>query len=218
DLGSLGIGSPIYFRRLQVGQVIGYNLADDGKTIQLKIFVDRRYEKYVTAETRFWNASGIDVSFGAGGLDVRTQSLVTLLAGGLAFDTPSFAQSNAPAQANAVFTLYSDQAKAMKAPPAVTARYVLYFTESLRGLSVGAPVTWFGLPAGEVTDVGLDFNPKTRNVRGRVEMVSYPERLIAHLKPQEKAAGELIKRSIQERHELIRTLVEQRGFRAQLRS
>lgn len=218
DLGSLGIGSPIYFRRLQVGQVIGYTLSGDGKAIQIKVFVNAPYDKFVNPETRFWNASGVDVAVGAGGVDVRTQSLVTLLAGGLAFDTPSFAAKPTPAGANTVFTLYSDQAKAMKAPESVAAHYVLYFNESLRGLSVGAPVTWFGLPAGEVTDVGLDFDPKTLTLRGRVDVVSYPERIVARLNRKQAAEGEAIELNVQRRHAFIRTLVEQRGLRAQLRS
>ena len=69
DLGSLGIGSPIYFRRLQVGQVIAYDLSSDGKAMDIKIFVNSPYDKYVNPGTRFWNASGINVSVGAGGVD-----------------------------------------------------------------------------------------------------------------------------------------------------
>ena len=218
DLGSLGIGSPIYYRRLQVGQVIGYNLASDGKGVEIKTFVNAPYDKYVTSETRFWNASGLDVSVGAGGVDVRTQSLVALLAGGLAFDIPPFAPQGEPAAANKVFTLYRDQSTAMKAPESIGARYVLYFTESLRGLSVGAPVTLLGLPAGEVTAVGLDFDPKTMNVRGRVEIVSYPERVITRLNAKEAVASERIAQSMQGRRAILQRLVEQRGLRAQLRS
>ena len=88
NLGSLGIGSPIYYRRLPAGQVIAYNLATDGKGVDIKIFVNSPYDTYVNSDTRFWNASGLDVSLGAGGVDVRTQSLVALIAGGLAFDAP----------------------------------------------------------------------------------------------------------------------------------
>jgi paraquat-inducible protein B len=95
---------------------------------------------------------------------------------------------------------------------------VLYFTESLRGLSVGAPVTLLGLPAGEVTKIGVDMDPKTMNIRGRVDIVSYPERLVAHLTGTQKAVGEAMERSVQQRHALVRTMVEQRGMRAQLRS
>jgi paraquat-inducible protein B len=218
NLGSLGIGSPIYYRRIQVGQVIAYNLASDAKHVEIKIFVDAPYDKYVNSETRFWNASGLDVSLGADGVDVRTQSLVALLAGGVAFDTPAFISKIEPVAANAVFTLHRDQPAAMKQPESLATRYVLYFTESLRGLSVGAPVTLLGLPAGEVTKIGVDMDPKTMNIRGRVDIVSYPERLVAHLTGTQKAVGEAMERSVQQRHALVRTMVEQRGMRAQLRS
>src|SRR5262249_1509321 len=218
NLGSLGIGSPIYYRRIQAGQVIGYDLASDSKQIDVKIFVNSPYDRYVIPETRFWNASGIDVSVGAGGVDVRTQSLVALLAGGLAFDTPPFASQAEPAAANTVFPLYNDQATAMKQPEKLSKRYVLYFTESLRGLSVGAPVTFLGLPGGEVPAVGLDLDPATFNIRGRVEVVIYAERLIARLSRQQAATGETFERSEEERRAFFERMVEQRGLRAQLQS
>ncbi len=125
DLGSLGIGSPIYYRRIQAGQVIAYDLGSDGKQVDIKIFVNSPYDRYVNSGTRFWNASGIDVSVGAGGLDVRTQSLVAVLAGGLAFDTPPIAVKAEPVAANTVFTLYADQTTAMKQPDTIAAHYVL---------------------------------------------------------------------------------------------
>jgi len=90
NLGSLGIGAPVYYRRLQAGQIIAYDLSADGRGIDLTVFVNSPYDQFVTAGTRFWNASGLDVSVGAGGVEVRTESLVALIAGGLAFDTPPF--------------------------------------------------------------------------------------------------------------------------------
>jgi len=218
DLGSLGIGSPIYYRRLQAGQVIAYDLAGDGDVVDVTIFVNAPYDRYVNPNTRFWNASGVDVSAGAGGLSVRTESLVALLAGGIAFDTPSWAAKAQPAAARTVFTLNSDRATALKQPDAVSARYVLYFTESLRGLSLGAPVTLLGLPAGEVTAIGLDLNSTTKSLRGRVEIVSYPERLLSRLQQGQAGLGQALLKSTAERHALIQYLVEQRGLRAQLRS
>jgi len=218
NLGSLGIGSPIYYRRLQAGQVIAYGLAADGTRIEITIFVNAPYDKYVNTGTRFWNASGVDASIGAGGVEVRTQSLIALIAGGLAFDTPPFVATAEPAAANTVFTLYTDQATALKQAEAISTHYVLYLNESLRGLSVGAPVTLFGLPAGEVTAVGLDLDPATLRIRGRVDLVSFPERLVASLRAKQTAGGEALIRSAQQRHVLMQRLVEQRGLRAQLRS
>jgi paraquat-inducible protein B len=216
DLGSLGIGSPVYYRRFQAGQVIAFDLAADGKAVDLKIFVNAPYDKYVNPGTRFWNASGVDVSVGAGGVNVRTESLVALIAGGIAFDTPSFAPKAEPAAAKTAFTLSGDRATAMKQPDVIAQRYVLYFNESLRGLSVGAPVTLLGLTGGEVTAVGLALDKE--NIRGRVEIVAYPERLVAHLAKAQAATGQAIVQSEQERRKFFQYMIEQRGMRAQLRS
>jgi paraquat-inducible protein B len=218
SIGSLGVGSPIYYRRLQAGQVIAYNLAADGRSVDLKVFINAPYDQYVTPGTRFFNASGIDVSVGAGGVDVRTESLVALIAGGIAFDTPPFAAGGGPAAADTVFTLFGDRTTAMRQPEAAASHYVLYFNESLRGLSMGAPVTLLGLSTGEVTDVGLAIDPITRTLKGRVEVVSYPERLIERLGAREQKAAEAVEGNLRERHELLQRMVEQRGLRAQLRS
>ena len=218
NLGSLGIGSPIYYRRLQAGQVIAYELARDGKGLEIKVFVNAPYDQYVNPGTRFWNASGLDVSIGAGGLEVRTESLVALLAGGIAFDIPPFAVQSDPAAPDTTFTLYGDKTTAMKQPESVAARYVLYFNETLRGLTVGAPVTLLGLTAGEVVDVGFDIDPAVSKIRGRVEIISYPHRLTARLRSKEAAIGKLLDHSVQQRHAFMQRLVEQRGLRAQLRS
>ena len=186
-LGSLGVGTPIYYRRLNVGQVTGYALAPDGQSVEATIFVHAPYDKYVTTNTRFWNVSGVNVTLGADGVVVRTESVAALLAGGVAFDVPEFATSGAqPAPANSEFTLYRYRGIAMKEPDPVERRYVLYFNESVRGLSTGAPVTVFGLQVGEVTDVGLTYDPKKQVFRPRVIITFFPERLVAQLPTGER--------------------------------
>jgi len=218
DLGGLGIGSPIYYRRLPVGQVIGYDLAPDGKAVDVTVFVNAPYDKYVYSETRFWNVGGLDLSVGAGGVDVRTESLVALLAGGLAFDTFAFSARVEPAAANAVFTLYADRATAMKQYSSTARRYVLHFSESVQGLSAGAPVTFLGLPAGEVTEVGLAYDARAADMRPRVEVTLYPEQLLARLPPGQDAAFKALGKRADKGNGLFRRLVEERGLRAQLRS
>ncbi len=216
DLGSLAVGSPIYYRRLPVGQVIAYDLAADGKSVQIKVFVNAPYDKYVTSETRFWNASGLDVSVNANGVDVHTESVAALLVGGLAFDKPSFSSQAAGAAANSVFTLYRDRSTAMKVPDPVARRFVLHFRESLRGLAVGAPVTFLGLPAGEVASIGLSFDAAKADIRPRVVISFYPERLIASTEQGASLRAQDEDKS--KRDLLLKRLIEERGLRGQLRS
>jgi paraquat-inducible protein B len=116
NLGSLDYGTPIYFRRIQVGQVTSYRLEDDGRGLTVQIFVKAPYDRFVKPETRFWQASGLDVSLNADGLNVQTESLTSLLIGGLAFDTPTDDAEADPAAADTTFELFGDQATAMKAP------------------------------------------------------------------------------------------------------
>ena len=219
-LGSLGVGSPVYYRRLIVGQVVAYSLAADGKSVEVTIFVDAPYDKYVTAETRFWNASGIDVSVGADGVDVRTESLVALIVGGVAFSIPDFLTPGEPAPANAKFTLYRNQVIAMKQPDPVERRYVLYFNESVRGLSVGAPVTMLGLRVGEVTDVGLAFDPKKLVFHPRVLITFFPDRIVSLLSGQQRTATakSIAEMDGQARLRMLRRIVDERGLRGQLRT
>jgi paraquat-inducible protein B len=215
NLGSVGIGSPLYFRRLNVGRVIGYDLAKDGRSLEIKVFVNSPYDQQVMSQTRFWHASGIDVSLGANGLSVQTQSVVSMLIGGIAFETPTSVPDSKPAAEGTVFALYSDRAAATKEKEAIVVHYVLYFQGSLRGLSVGAPVSFLGLPVGEVTAVGLEYDPKTDDARQRVDVAFYPSRFLEHVK--KSAAAEQKAQSEEGRHAFVQRMID-RGFRAQLRS
>jgi paraquat-inducible protein B len=218
DLGSLGVGAPIYYRRLTVGEVAAYALAADGDGIDITVFINTPYERFVTAETRFWDASGIDLSLNAEGLELRTQSLVSVLAGGLAFDTPAFATAQEPAPENAVFTLYDSSATALRQPDPIARRYLLY-PESAQGLAMGAPVKLLGLSAGEVVEVGAALDPETQRIRPRVVITFFPERLIARLTPDQAAMGRaLADEDPAARLKTIRHQVEDLGLRAQVQS
>src|SRR5277367_1473102 len=187
SLGSIGVGAPIYYRSISVGEVESYQLAADGKSIEATIFIDAPYDKYVSSATRFWNASGIDVTAGANGVQIRTESIISVLVGGIGFDVPDFILPGGPVAANTEFPLYSSRVMAMTVPDPIERHFVLYFNESLRGLSVGAPVTLFGLTVGRVAEVSLSYDPATLALRPRVLVTFYPERLRANLTPKDRA-------------------------------
>jgi paraquat-inducible protein B len=215
SLGSIGVGAPVNYHSLTVGQVEAYALAPDGKSIEATIFVNKPYDKYVTPQSRFWNASGVDISMGANGFDIRTESLISALVGGLAFDVPDFLAATGPAPENTQFLLYQTHALAMTQPETEERHFVLHFDESLRGLAVGAPVTLFGLTVGRVTDVGVEYNPVTLGLRPRVLFTFYPGRLSSDM-PGHEADRTLANMSTEERAKVLRHLVEDKGLRAQL--
>lgn len=211
DLGSIDVGSPVYFRRVRVGQVVSAVLDAEGRGVTFRAFVNHPHEQYVTTASRFWNASGIDLSLDARGLRLETQSLLSIAIGGVAFEEPPDAQPGTPAGAEAEFTLHESREAALRQPPQLRDRFILYFDQSVRGLGVGAPVDYRGVVIGDVARVSLDYNRARASLRPAVEINIYPERLAASLR-EPGAAQEP-----GERRAMWRRFIE-RGLRAQLRT
>jgi paraquat-inducible protein B len=216
DLGSLDIGSPVYYRKIPVGQVVTYTLNSEGKGVDIEVFIHSPNDTFVTENTRFWNASGIDINVGANGFAVKTESLSTLLVGGIAFRAPDYSPNDVAAADDKDFELFADQQAAL-APPNGKAQYmVLRFDQSLRGLKVDAPVEFLGMEIGRVVGINLDFDAKKRTFPLNVGIVIYPQRLGQAYKkmltefkhdPNDEAAG----------IRLLGTFVDN-GLRAQARS
>jgi paraquat-inducible protein B len=163
-LGSLSLGSPIFFRDLTVGTVLGWDQSDLLKGVTVSAFVRAPFDKYVHEDSLFWNASGVALKFASGGVRVEIESMRALLLGGIAFDTP--ADSKAPlAKANEQFSLYANKDAATSAGFGRHMEFVSYFTGSVAGLEAGADVTFHGLQIGEVTEVGLVYDPKADRVK-----------------------------------------------------
>ena len=177
DLGSLDVGSAVYYRGVTAGRVTSIDLTADGKAIVVGVFIESPYDRWVNAETRFWNASGVDLTFDAGGLKLQTQSVITLLLGGISFESRPEHASLEPAPAEAQFHLWNNRAEALKARENVVEAYVMVFEQSVRGLAVGAPVDFRGVEVGEVRQIDLDFDREKVAFRTAVTVYLYPERL-----------------------------------------
>jgi paraquat-inducible protein B len=209
DLGSLDVGTPLYFRRIQVGQVVSYDLDKGGTGVTFTVFVTAPYDQYVRANTRFWNASGIDLTMDASGLKLQTQSVVSILVGGIAFQTLDEKGKAPPSSPNTAFTLFANRDEAMKHRDTISQDYLLVFKESVRGLSVGAPVDFRGMTIGEVTGINVEFDQRKKEINMLVAIRYYPERL------RSRAVGPLP--SLKEHEAMISKMVEG-GLRAQLKS
>ena len=212
DIGSLDIGSPVFFRRFQVGEVTAIQLDPDGKGVTAHVFIRSPNEKYVTRNTRFWQASGIDVTIDGSGVKVSTQSLASVVVGGIAFQNPP-SEASAPAAANSTaFMLFDDERMAMKRAEGQLEKYIAYFTDSIRGLNVGAQVEFRGYVVGEVRAIEMEFDRDTRDFRFPVEFVLYRDVLPARIARADKDG------KTTDPDELYARAIEKRGLRAQLRS
>jgi paraquat-inducible protein B len=177
DLGSLDVGSPVFHKRTPVGRVVGYTLDPDRDELSLKIFIEAPYQRLVTRDSRFWNASGIDLTLNSSGLSVNTQTLASILAGGIAFDSPPGAPRGAPAPANTLFRLFADGRSALAPPDGEPVAVTMVFDQSARGLAPGAVVDLLGIDIGRVRSVALQYDGLRKRFPVEVVADLYPLRL-----------------------------------------
>jgi paraquat-inducible protein B len=199
-LGSISLGSPVFFHDISVGEVLGWDLADMAESVTLHVFVRKPFDTYVKDETRFWNASGLSVKLTGTGLEVQMESLKALLFGGIAFDTPEEKQQADASAESHVFPLFQNREKANDASYSRTIDVVSYFPGSVRGLAKGSEVTIHGLVVGHVTNVRLRYDREKDAILAPVRYEIQPERVVGvgqQIYPDTAAmVDELVKRGL----------------------
>jgi paraquat-inducible protein B len=203
-LGGLDVGSPVYFRQVQAGQVVAVELDEDGRGTSIRVFINAPYDRFVKPRSRFWVASGIEASFNASGFELNTESLVSILVGGIVFRTPPDAFEDPAAQATAQFQLFPDEKSALRQPDTLVVPAIMIFHESVRGLAPGAPLDFRGIQIGEVRGIDFAFDRSSRQWSIEVRADLYPNRLRGRTQRQPDD-GELLERMVR------------RGLSAQLR-
>ncbi len=204
-LGSLNVQSPVYYKQIKVGEVISFNLKEDGSGVQTQIFINEPYDQFVKTSSRFWNPSGIDLKLDDKGVSLNTESLTTILSGGIAFDTPVGFEMVTEAEEGTVFHLFRDHDAAKKKHYAIKNYFFAQFPNSVRGLKPGAPVEFLGFKVGEVVDMKLEFD---------VDKVEFMAPVLFYIEPERIHLPDA---SIVYPEGLISEMV-QRGLRVQLKS
>ncbi len=203
-LGSVGEGSPISYRGIKAGEVLGHELGSDSKSVMIYAFVKSPFDQLIRGNTRFWNVSGVDVSLNSEGLSVRTESMQSVLFGGVAFETPQESEALKSDLDELVFTLYENKDAIAEKSFTKRIRFVMFFDGSVRGLNTGAPVEFKGIKVGSVVDIRLEFDETDTTFLIPVLIELEPERIIARGETQPGASLEV-----------LHTLVD-RGLRARL--
>lgn len=222
EIGSLTVGSTVFYRHIAAGQVVAYSLDPGGASVTIKVFVNRPYDAFVTQSTRFWQASGIDMSIDSEGVKLQTESLASILEGGVAFQDLSAATSAVTVPADTAFTLYTNRERAMRQLDSEIRTFTLYFKGSLRGLSVGAPVDLRGITIGEVKSLAVEYARDAGTLRFPVDVDIYPQRIRGlNTRTDPRTRGDPTRRVDQSSEAASRTLIDSlvaHGMRAELRT
>ena len=208
DRSSLQPGSPIYYKKINAGSVISYHLSPDAEKVLIDIFIKAPYDKLVRESTRFWNTSGIDATISADGVNIRTESLTSILSGGLAFDNLQNFKKGELAKEYRHFILFKSEKEASKITYKRELYFWVYFKHSIRGLKQGSSVEFRGIKIGEVVDYFLVGNSESGEFELPVLIKIEPERFTIIGK---KGEGNEVNVQV------FKKLID-KGFRAQLQS
>ncbi len=177
QVGSVSVGSPVFFRGLNVGEVLGWDVGDMVRNVTVHAFIRAPFDDYVHEGSRFWNASGLAVKLGPQGVQVEMQSAKALLLGGVAFDTPEEALQTPVSADGREFPLYNSEDAASNASFHRRVALISYFPGSVAGLAPGSPVTFHGLRLGEVTGISMEYDPVADTIQTPVRFAIEPERI-----------------------------------------
>jgi len=210
-LGSYNRGSPVYYRGLNVGEVLGYEMSESGQEIFVHVFIHAPHFHHVRENSRFWDISGIEVAMDTRGMKVTAESLQTMIVGGIGFDSPADLFDAAPSAAGSTFVLYENEEAIEESQFVLSFPWILYFDGSVHGLNVGAPVEMKGIKIGEVKDVRLEIDPVKKTNRIPVYIVLEPQRVsLVNRNPNEDISEKM-------HRDLINSFIQQ-GLRARLKT
>lgn len=177
-LGAISSGSPIFYRDIVVGEVLGYDIGNGLGPIKISIFIRSPFDNLVRPDSRFWNSSGVSFGIKGGVLQLQMESLQALVLGGITFGLPSEAQNEPPSPDNSSFSLYSSQQQAEAAEFKNQIQLVTYADSNISGLTPGSPVTALGVDVGDVTGLSLQVDTTTGKMRVKISMQMQPGRLL----------------------------------------
>lgn len=198
SLGSIDIGAPIFYKQLQVGEVIDFKLLDKNAGVQLEVFIRDPYYELVRNNSRFWNASGAEFKFGANGATFRMESLTSLISGGIAFETPKAFDESPASPAQQTFVLYKNYDNTQEKQYAQRLYYVMHFQGNVRGLAVGNPVEFQGVPVGQVENIDIRLDKTSQQLKVPVLVSIQPQQFDESLTPNtaDMAMRQLVDRGL----------------------
>ncbi|MEI6896513.1 MAG: MlaD family protein [Psychromonas sp.] len=105
NASSISVGSPLFYKSIQVGEVVRMRLDKSDQFVNIDAFIDKKYSHLIKEKSKFWNISGLSANISPAGINLQLDSLSTLMAGGITFSSP---QTSKILTNNSVFTLFDN--------------------------------------------------------------------------------------------------------------
>lgn len=213
-LGNAQRGTPIIYKGIVVGKLLGHKLAEDNASVEMFAFIEAPYDALIHEGTRFWDAGGVNVTLSTAGIEMGADSFQALLSGAVEFETPSVLKDTWIAEEGYEFKLFKNHKSMEDAKFTERLTYILYFDGSVSGLAVGSAVEFKGMKIGTVKEINLEFQQDSGK---------YFLPVIIDLEPQRVKVTEVsdtVFSVLEEgkiRGKVFQTLVD-RGLRARLKS
>lgn len=153
DSSKQDVGSVVHFRGYDVGYIekVGFDTKKNAITYQ--VFIRSPYDSLVNSAVHFWVTPGFSFNSSARGLEVRLDSLETLLSGGISFGLLQDQKTGQPVKDFQQFQLYASKQEAQDNVYNEFINYLFLFSVNISGLEPGAPVEFRGLRIGTVEEV-----------------------------------------------------------------
>lgn len=163
-LGSISENSPITFKQIPIGYVTGYHYVEQSQAIDINIFIEQEHAHLVKENSLFWNTSGVQLTASiTSGLKVNTDSLASIIAGGIAVDTLSYQEKLAPAKNGQIFPLHADFQSAE------TGHEVELTLDWNSGIDNNAAILYQGLTIGAIESIAK-IDPKSRKIIAKAKV------------------------------------------------
>ncbi|MFZ1874422.1 MAG: intermembrane transport protein PqiB [Chania sp.] len=151
--GQLNAGDPVLFRGYRVGSVETSYFDAKERVMRYQLFISAPYDQLVTSNVRFWKDSGVAFDMSAQGMRVEMGSLTTLFSGGVSFDVPEGWDRGEAIKEKSEFQLFDNERNIQDSLYTEHTDYLMFFSDSIRGLQAGAPVEFRGIRLGTVAQV-----------------------------------------------------------------
>lgn len=148
-------GDPVIYKGLTVGQFEDIYFNFEERVVYYNVFIKAPYHQLITSNTKFWDVSGLKLDLNADGISVKTGNFETMLTNGVTFGVPKGMNIGEKIGERSYFDIYTSYEAAEDERYRRSIEFVVLVSDSIRGLSVGAPVEYRGIQIGKVQSVNM---------------------------------------------------------------